>query len=57
MHLQPPYAPYGDGEGSMPLTEALCDQVLSLPMHPYLESETVHRIVEEVRKVLILATV
>lgn len=40
MHLQPAYLPFGDGEGSLPVAEQLCQQVLSLPMHPYLlESE------------------
>ncbi len=36
MHLQPAYREYGAGEGSLPVSEALCRKVLSLPMHPYL---------------------
>ncbi len=44
MHLQTAYADYGEGEGSMPVSEALCGQVLSLPMHPYLGMEQVDRI-------------
>lgn len=35
MHLQPAYAAYGDGQGSLPLSEGLSQQVLSLPMNPY----------------------
>jgi dTDP-4-amino-4,6-dideoxygalactose transaminase len=40
MHLQPAYLSFGEGEGSLPAAEQLCQEVLSLPMHPYLlESE------------------
>jgi UDP-2-acetamido-2-deoxy-ribo-hexuluronate aminotransferase len=35
MHLQPAYANFGNGQGSMPISESLSDQVLSLPMNPY----------------------
>lgn len=56
MHLQPPYAPFGGGEGSMPVTEALCSQVVSLPMHPYLADETAEKIVGQVRKVFTMET-
>ena len=35
MHLQPAYRQYGGGEGSLPISEALSGQVLSLPMNPY----------------------
>lgn len=41
MHLQPAYASYGDGAGSMPLSEQLSREVLSLPMNPYWTSEDV----------------
>lgn len=36
MHLQAAYRRFGAGEGSLPVSERLCDRVLSLPMHPYL---------------------
>lgn len=49
MHFQPPYAKYGKGPGSLPVSEALCDQVMSLPMHPYIEDDTARRIAEAVR--------
>lgn len=32
-----------------PNTQRLCDTVLSLPMHPYLEEETIHTVAEAVR--------
>ena len=44
LHLQPAYAAAGPGPGSMPVSEELSAQVLSLPMHPYLEPEVVSRI-------------
>jgi len=44
MHLQPAYAAYGPGEGGLPVSEALSEKVLSLPMHPYLPEETAERI-------------
>jgi dTDP-4-amino-4,6-dideoxygalactose transaminase len=50
MHLQAPYLPYGGGEGSMPVSETLCHQVMSLPMHPYLPDEDAQRIADIIRK-------
>lgn len=44
LHLQPAYAAYGDGPGSMPIAERLSQEVLSLPIHPYLDDATVHQI-------------
>lgn len=35
MHLQPAYAAYGDGLGSLPVSEKLSSEVVSLPMNPY----------------------
>lgn len=35
MHLQPAYVEFGEGEGSLPVSEALCSRVISLPMNPY----------------------
>ncbi|QJB70813.1 DegT/DnrJ/EryC1/StrS family aminotransferase [Parasphingorhabdus halotolerans] len=35
MHLQPAYAAFGDGLGSLPVSEMLSEQVISLPMNPY----------------------
>ena len=44
IHLQPPYADFGDGEGSLPVSESLCRRIMSLPMHPYMEDATADRI-------------
>ncbi|MDP6977086.1 MAG: DegT/DnrJ/EryC1/StrS aminotransferase family protein [Myxococcota bacterium] len=48
MHLQPAYAAYGRGEGSLPVSEALSKRILSLPMHPYLDDATADRICDTV---------
>ena len=48
MHTQGVYARYPSGPGSLPVTEALAARVLSLPMHPYLDTATQDRIVEAV---------
>ena len=48
MHLQPAYRAYGDDEGSLPVAEALCQQVLALPMHPYLDEATIDMICDGV---------
>ena len=52
MHFQAPYAPHGGGEGSLPVSETICDEVMSLPMHPYLSDEDAARIAEAVRTAL-----
>ena len=52
MHLQTPYAPYGGGKGSLPVSETICDQVMSLPMHPYLGDDDAKRIAAAVRSAL-----
>jgi dTDP-4-amino-4,6-dideoxygalactose transaminase len=38
MHRQPPYAHYPVSACNLSVTMDLCDHVLALPMHPYLES-------------------
>ncbi len=48
MHLQPAYRRFGRGHGSLPTSEALVGQVLSLPMHPYLGDAAIDRICERI---------
>ena len=48
MHLQPAYESYGRGPGSLPVSEALADRVVSLPMHPYLDEGALDRICERI---------
>ena len=44
MHLQPAYLEFGDGIGSLPVGEKLSQEVLSLPMHPYLTDGEVNQV-------------
>ncbi|MFT4565044.1 MAG: UDP-2-acetamido-2-deoxy-ribo-hexuluronate aminotransferase [Gammaproteobacteria bacterium] len=44
LHLQPAFA--GSAAPSMPVAESSAQQVLSLPMHPYLDEQTQDRVVE-----------
>jgi dTDP-4-amino-4,6-dideoxygalactose transaminase len=50
MHLQTAYLRYGEGPGSLPVSERLCGRVLSLPMHPYLEPAQVDLVCDAVRR-------
>ncbi len=46
LHLQPAYAGFGGGVDSMPVSETLADRVLSLPIHPDLDTATVDYIAD-----------
>lgn len=52
MHLQAPYLPYGGGEGSLPVSETICHEVMSLPMHPYLSGDDAKRVTAVIREAL-----
>jgi UDP-2-acetamido-2-deoxy-ribo-hexuluronate aminotransferase len=52
MHMQPAYSAYGNGEGSLPVSESLCQRVLSLPMHPYMDDATADQVCAGVREVV-----
>jgi dTDP-4-amino-4,6-dideoxygalactose transaminase len=47
-HLQTPYAHYGQGPGSLPITEQLAKEVLSLPMYPELSDADVDYVADQV---------
>ena len=51
MHRQPIYAQYPSD--ACPVAEALCAEVISLPMHAYLDEATQDRIVASVRRALV----
>ena len=44
IHLSEAYQDLGYKEGDMPVSEAISKKIFSLPMHPYLELETVQKI-------------
>ncbi|MGQ2991748.1 DegT/DnrJ/EryC1/StrS family aminotransferase [Brevundimonas sp.] len=48
MHLQPAYARFSAGPGSLPVTERLKETVISLPMHADLDETTQDRVVAAV---------
>jgi dTDP-4-amino-4,6-dideoxygalactose transaminase len=49
IHLQKPFSEYGLGPGSLPVTETITGEILSLPMYPELKNEQIDRVVEQVR--------
>lgn len=49
MHLQPAYAKWGKGAGSLPVSEALCADVLTLPLHPYLLDSEMDEVIVAIR--------
>jgi len=48
-HLQPAFADLGYGRGSLPVTERLCDEVVSLALFPEMTEEEVTRVCEALR--------
>lgn len=50
LHLQRAYRDLGYGEGDLPVSEELCQRVLSLPMHTELDQEQLGYISEQVQQ-------
>lgn len=46
LHLQPAFADLGGRQGQFPVAEECAQSVFSLPMHPYLTTDDVERVVE-----------
>ena len=51
-HRQTAYRHYPVADGGLPVTDRLADEVISLPMHAYLDEPTQDRIVDAVRRAL-----
>jgi dTDP-4-amino-4,6-dideoxygalactose transaminase len=49
LHRQGPYEHFPVAEGGTPVSERLAEEVISLPMHAYLDATTQERIIEAVR--------
>ncbi len=49
LHLQPCFAGLGYRKGDLPVAEALCEKVVSLPIFPELGKERIERVAEAVR--------
>lgn len=52
MHLQTAFAELGYQKGNFPVSESLCERVVSLPMHPYLDESDIHFVSNAVRAAL-----
>ncbi|MGE4373328.1 MAG: DegT/DnrJ/EryC1/StrS family aminotransferase [Xanthobacter sp.] len=52
MHHQPAYKDFPTAAERLPVAEGLCEQVISLPIHAYLDEETQDRIIDAVRRAL-----
>lgn len=52
LHRQKAYMRFPSAGNGLPVTESLAQQVISLPMHPYLEASVQDRIIEAVRDFL-----
>ena len=52
LHRQAAYSGYPVADGGLPVSEKLADEVISLPMHAYLDAETQERIITAVTRAL-----
>ncbi|MGO3933956.1 DegT/DnrJ/EryC1/StrS family aminotransferase [Rhodopseudomonas pseudopalustris] len=52
MHLQTAYRHYPAADGGLPVSEKLSTEVISLPMHAYLDAPTQQRVIDAVRAAL-----
>ena len=53
IHLQPACQHYGYFRGMLPVTEAACEQILSLPMYPELAAEQIQAVIDGVKQAVI----
>jgi dTDP-4-amino-4,6-dideoxygalactose transaminase len=52
VHKQEAYRKFPLADGGLPVSERLAEEVISLPMHAYLDEATQGRIIEAVRGAL-----
>lgn len=50
LHLQPACAPYGYRSGMLPVTEAVTERIVSLPMYPEMTEEQIQLVIDVVKK-------
>jgi dTDP-4-amino-4,6-dideoxygalactose transaminase len=53
IHLQPAYRHLGKGRGSYPVAEGAADEMLSLPMFPYIRPEQIEQVVRVLDQLLV----
>ena len=51
IHLQPAYKELGYKEGSLPITEKVCSQVISLPIFPELKSIQQSYVIDKIKEI------
>jgi len=51
IHLQPAYKELGYKEGSLPITEKICKQVISLPIFPELNSNQQSYVIDKIKEI------
>lgn len=49
LHLEPAFEAYGPDKGALPVAEAACSRILSLPMFPYLVDEEVRMVADALK--------
>lgn len=49
LHFHEPYRHLAHGAGSLPVTEQVCEEILSLPIHPHMSDDQVAWVVEKVK--------
>jgi dTDP-4-amino-4,6-dideoxygalactose transaminase len=54
IHMQPACSHYGYVRGMLPVTEAVTDRIVSLPMYPELTTEQLQTVVHAVKKSIVL---
>jgi len=55
IHLQPACAKYGYRRGMLPVTEAVTERIVSLPMYPELTEEQIRIVINAVKKNVVLS--
>ncbi|HEU0004100.1 MAG TPA: DegT/DnrJ/EryC1/StrS family aminotransferase, partial [Ktedonobacteraceae bacterium] len=50
IHLQPACQQYGYTRGMLPITEAVCERIISLPMYPELTKEQLRAVIDGVKR-------
>lgn len=50
LHFHSPYERFGEGAGSLPVTEQVAREVVNLPIHPHLSDDQVRWVAESVRE-------
>ena len=52
VHLQKGYAKYGYEKGDFPVSESISENILSIPMHPYLKEDDQSLIISKLNELV-----